>query len=59
MVLEAYFRHPGEPIDEAAAPAAPSPAATAPAARVQITSAPPGRDTSPVPRPPEQDWSSP
>jgi len=52
MVLEGYFRHPGEPIDEAAAPAVPAPPPTAPAARVQTTSAPPARDTSPVPRPP-------
>src|SRR6187551_2251169 len=34
MVLEGYFRHPGEPIDEAAAPAAAAPATTAPAAPV-------------------------
>jgi hypothetical protein len=51
MVLEAYFRHPGEPIDEAAATDAPVPAATAPAARVQTTGAPPARDTPPVPAP--------
>src|SRR4051812_34198639 len=50
MVLEGYFRHPGEPIDEAAAPAVPVPVAAAPAARVQITGAPP--DTPPVPGPP-------
>jgi hypothetical protein len=49
MVLEGYFRHPGEPIDEAAAPAAPVPAATAPAARVETTGAPPARATPPVP----------
>jgi hypothetical protein len=52
MVLEGYFRHPGEPIDEAAAPAAPAPAVTALAAPVQITSAPPARDPSPAPRAP-------
>src|SRR3954452_19199021 len=60
MVLEGYFRHPGEPIDETAPPAAPVPAATAPAARAQTTGAPardrtpaaPARDTLPVPAAP-------
>src|SRR4051812_25787113 len=51
MVLEGYFRHPGEPIDETAAPAVPVPAVTAPAARAQTTGAP-ARDTLPVPAAP-------
>jgi hypothetical protein len=52
MVLEGYFRHPGEPLDEAATPTAPMPAANPPAARVQTTGGPPARETPPAPRAP-------